>query len=97
MKILIILFSLNFCASHVNYYKVLGVGRKAREKEINKNYKMKLKKLHPDRYSDPKEKQKAQEEYTLVQEAYEILSDVQLKAAYDYGGMKRVEKIKKNR
>ncbi len=64
-------------------YEVLGVSRTATQEEIQKAYRKLSKKYHPDR--NPGDKQ-AENAYKEVQEAYEILSDPQKRAAYDRYG-----------
>jgi len=66
-----------------DYYEVLGVDKSASERDIKKAYKRLAMKYHPDR----NEGDKAQEEkFKEVQEAYEILTDDQKRAAYDQYG-----------
>lgn len=66
-----------------DYYEVLGVSRDANEEEIKKAYRQMARKLHPDvNKDDPK----AEEKFKEVNEAYEVLSDSQKRAAYDRFG-----------
>lgn len=66
-----------------DYYEVLGVDKGANERDIKKAYKRLAMKYHPDRNDGDK----AQEEkFKEVQEAYEILTDSQKRAAYDQYG-----------
>ena len=66
-----------------DYYEVLGVAKGADEKEIKKAYKRLAMKYHPDRTQGDKA---MEEKFKEVQEAYEILSDDQKRAAYDKYG-----------
>ena len=66
-----------------DYYDVLGCSKSASEAEIKKAYRTKAKELHPDRNSD---KKNAEENFKLINEAYEILKDPNKKAAYDRYG-----------
>jgi len=66
-----------------DYYEVLGVSKGADDKEIKKAYKRLAMKYHPDRTQGDKA---MEEKFKEVQEAYEILSDEQKKAAYDQYG-----------
>lgn len=65
-----------------DYYDVLGLEKGASKSEIKKAYRQLAKKYHPDvnKASD------AEERFKEVQEAYEVLSDDQKRAAYDQYG-----------
>lgn len=63
-------------------YAVLGVPREASQDDIRKAYRALARKLHPDVNKEPD----AQSKFTEVQEAYDILSDDEKKAAYDRYG-----------
>jgi DnaJ-class molecular chaperone len=64
-------------------YQVLGVGRQASKEEIQKAYRKLAKKYHPDMNLDDKQ---ANERFKRVQEAYDVLSDAEKRAAYDRYG-----------
>jgi len=66
-----------------DYYEVLGVPKNASEQDIKKAYRSMAKKYHPDRNKDNPE---AEAKFKEVQEANEILSDSQKRAAYDQYG-----------
>lgn len=66
-----------------DYYKVLGVGKKASENEIKKAYKKLAFKYHPDKNQGDK---KAEEHFKDISEAYAVLSDKQKRAQYDQFG-----------
>ena len=66
-----------------DYYEVLGVDKGASDKEIKKAYRRMAMKYHPDRNPDDKN---AEEHFKEVNEAFEVLSDNQKKAAYDQYG-----------
>jgi curved DNA-binding protein len=66
-----------------DYYKILGVDRKASEDDIRKAYRDLAKKYHPDR--NPGDKQ-AEERFKDINEAYQVLSDPQKRSVYDRVG-----------
>ncbi|XP_017492468.1 PREDICTED: dnaJ homolog subfamily C member 21-like [Rhagoletis zephyria] len=63
------------------YYEVLGVQPDATTEEIKKQYRVLALKCHPDKNLDNTEK--AAETFTLLQEAYSVLSDPKERAWYD--------------
>lgn len=69
-----------------DYYKVLGVSRDADERTIKKAYRTATKTYHPDKAAAkgvPKEE--AEKKMAAINEAYEVLSDPELKARFDRG------------
>ncbi len=63
-----------------DYYKILGVDRKASDDDIRKAYRDLAKKYHPDR--NPNNKQ-AEERFKEINEAYQVLSDSKKRQHYD--------------
>lgn len=63
-----------------DYYKILGVDRKASEDEIRKAYRKLAKQHHPD--YNPNNKQ-AEDRFKEINEAYEVLSDAKKRSHYD--------------
>ena len=55
-----------------DYYKVLGVDKKASSQEIKKAYRKLAKKYHPDLN---KGDEKSQEKFKEINEAYEVLGN----------------------
>jgi curved DNA-binding protein len=66
-----------------DYYKVLGVDRKAGDDEIKRAYRKLAMKYHPDR--NPGDR-KAEESFKEINEAYQVLSDADKRARYDQLG-----------
>jgi DnaJ family protein C protein 3 len=66
-----------------NYYKILGLPRSASKKEIKKAYRELALKWHPDKNAEDKEE--AEKMFQDISEAYEVLSDDELKGKYDRG------------
>ncbi len=66
-----------------DYYKILGVERKASAEEIKKKYRKLALQLHPDK--NPGDKQ-AEDRFKEVNEAYEVLGDPEKRAKYDQLG-----------
>lgn len=64
-----------------NYYEVLEVTPSASEEVIRSAYKSLVKKYHPDVY--PGNKEYANEQMFIINEAYEMLSDPDKRKAYD--------------
>ncbi len=63
-----------------DYYKVLGVERKASQDDIKKAFRKLARKHHPD--VNPGDK-KAEERFKEINEAYEVLSDPEKRQKYD--------------
>jgi len=69
-------------ATKRDYYDVLGIHRDASEDEIKKAYRKMAFKYHPDHNRN----HGAEETFKEINEAYEVLSDSQKRAAYDRFG-----------
>jgi DnaJ family protein C protein 3 len=67
-----------------NYYKILGIQRSASKKEIKSAYRKLALEWHPDKVDSDK-KEEAEKKFQDISEAYEVLSDEELKAKYDRG------------
>src|SRR5947209_2876532 len=63
-----------------DYYKILGVDKKANEKEIRAAYRKLARKYHPD--VNPGDKA-AEEKFKEINEANEVLSDPEKRKKYD--------------
>ena len=68
-----------------DYYKFLGVSRTATTKEIKKAYRALALEWHPDKHKGEEEKEKAEKQFQIIAEAYEVLSDDEKRAAFDRG------------
>ncbi|CBF82655.1 hypothetical protein AN3463.2 [Aspergillus nidulans FGSC A4] len=69
-----------------DYYKVLGVSKDADEKAIKRAYRQLVKQHHPDKAgSQGITKEEAEKRMAGINEAYEVLSDPELRAQYDSG------------
>ncbi len=65
----------------MDYYATLGVPKNASQSEIKKAYKTSALKYHPDKTgNDPK----SNEQFKLIAEAYETLSDTDKRQEYDF-------------
>lgn len=62
-----------------DYYAILGVSKDASQREIQKAFQQKARKLHPDVNKAPD----AEEKFKEVSEAYAVLSDEKKRARYD--------------
>jgi len=68
-----------------DYYKMLGVKRTATEREIKKAYRKLALQYHPDKHDSVEAKSEAEKKFQQIAEAYEILSNPELKGKYDRG------------
>ena len=66
-----------------DYYKILGVDRKASQPEIKKAYRKLAKQYHPDKNPDDKA---AEKKFKDISEAYEVLGDEENRKKYDQFG-----------
>ncbi len=66
-----------------DYYKILGVDRKASKEEIKRTYRKLALKYHPDRNPNNKP---AEDKFKEINEAYQVLSDPQKRSRYDQLG-----------
>ncbi len=64
-----------------DFYEILGVQASATREEIQRIYRQKAKLLHPD--VNPERRDWATEQFQLLNEAYDVLSDADLRKQYD--------------
>ena len=63
-----------------DYYKILGVDKKAAQEDIKKAYRKLAVKFHPDK--NPGDK-KAEDKFKEINEAYDVLGDAEKRKKYD--------------
>ncbi|CAG8636137.1 6015_t:CDS:2, partial [Cetraspora pellucida] len=68
-----------------DYYKILGVPRKADKKEIKRAYRKLAQEWHPDKYKGDLSPDQVAVKMSAINEAYELLSDDELRARFDNG------------
>ena len=71
-----------------DYYKLLGLDKDADERQIKKAYRTLSKKYHPDKNPDD---ESAQQKFVEVAEAYDVLTDKELRGVYDKYGHEGVK------
>jgi molecular chaperone DnaJ len=69
-------------AMRPDYYKTLGVDKKASAEEIKKAYRKLARKYHPDRNPDDKD---AESRFKDISQAYDVLGDPDKRKQYDSG------------
>ena len=69
-------------ATRPDYYKALGVDKKASADEIKKAYRKLARRYHPDRNPDDK---RAEERFKEISQAYDVLGDPEKRKQYDSG------------
>src|SRR5580658_10007519 len=69
-------------ASGPDYYKTLGVDKKATPEDIKKAYRKLARKYHPD--TNPDDKQ-AEERFKEISQAHDVLGDPDKRKQYDSG------------
>ena len=69
-------------ARQSDYYKVLGVDRKASQEDIKKAYRKLARQYHPDTNAESG----AEERFKQISEAYDVLGDPEKRKSYDRGG-----------
>jgi len=72
-----------------DYYEVLGVSKDASDSDLKKAYRRLAMKHHPDRNQDNSKESEAK--FKEAKEAYEVLSNADLKARYDRFGHEGLE------
>lgn len=73
-------------ARGATHYEVLGVARSVAPEEVKRVYYTHARRLHPDRFrrdADEEQRQRIDAAFARVTQAYEVLKDASLRAAYD--------------
>ncbi|EPQ31870.1 uncharacterized protein PFL1_00069 [Pseudozyma flocculosa PF-1] len=73
-------------AAAADYYKVLGVDRRASDRDIKRAYRKRAQKIHPDKHPDK------HQEFIELSDAYQALSDPETRKIYDRQGVEGVKK-----
>ncbi|KAG5959299.1 hypothetical protein E4U58_005035 [Claviceps cyperi] len=87
--LLLALVQLVLCAE--DYYNVLGVSKEATDKQLKSAYRKLSKKYHPDK--NPGD-ETAKENFVQVSEAYDVLSNAEMRKVYDRYGHDGVKQHK---
>ena len=66
-----------------NYYKVLDVSSRASQAEIKERFRFLANAYHPDKFATQAHKDKAEDEFKKINEAYQVLSVPAKRAEYD--------------
>jgi hypothetical protein len=66
-----------------NYYQILEVSPQASTEEIRQQYLFLVQAWHPDKFSKPDQKDRAEEKIKKINTAYDILKSPEKRAAYD--------------
>ena len=69
-------------AEERDYYEILGVSRDVTDAELKSAFRQLVRKYHPDVNKEPG----AEERFKEINEAYQVLSDPDKRAAYDRYG-----------
>lgn len=73
-------------ARGATHYEVLGVARSVAPEEVKRVYYTHARRLHPDRFrrdADEVQRQRIDAAFAKITQAYEVLKDASLRAAYD--------------
>ncbi|KAI0352335.1 DnaJ-domain-containing protein [Trametes cingulata] len=74
----------------VNFYEILGIKKDATPEEVRKAYRRRALQTHPDRLPQgvsPADKKAAEEQFRLVNNAYEVLNNEESRKLYDKHGV----------
>ena len=66
-----------------DYYAILGISRSATVADVRQAYMRQARERHPDRFTDPAEKERAHELFKAITTAFNTLSNDRLRREYD--------------
>merc|ERR1719450_1691238 len=89
----VVLFLVSEISGGRDFYKILGVSKRADTNTIKIAYRKLAKELHPDKNRDDPE---ADEKFKDLGVAYETLKDADLRKIYDQGGEEALQKAERN-
>ena len=69
-----------------DFYEILGLSREASQDDIRRSFRKLAMEHHPDRVTDPAQKEASEARFKRIAAAYEVLSDPEKKAKYDQYG-----------
>ncbi len=84
---------LSLVSAGEDFYKLLGISRRATSKEIKKAYRQKSLEFHPDK----NKAEGAAEKFSEIARAYEVLSDEEKKQIYDRQGEEGLKRHEEGR
>merc|ERR1712241_571751 len=93
LHILVLFLSISDVFGGRDFYKILGVSKKADTNTIKKAYRKLAKELHPDKNPDDPD---AESRFQDLGVAYETLKDPELRKIYDRGGEDALQKNERN-
>ncbi|GAK62688.1 DnaJ-domain-containing protein [Moesziomyces antarcticus] len=86
LSVLVALWTAALVAAAKDYYKVLGVDKTASDRDIKRAYRKRAQKIHPDKHPDK------HAEFLELSDAYQTLSDAEMRKIYDRYGVDGVKK-----
>jgi len=89
----VVIFLVSEISGGRDFYKILGVSKRADTNTIKKAYRKLAKELHPDKNRDDPE---ADDKFKDLGVAYETLKDPDLRKIYDKGGEEALQKNERN-
>ena len=69
-----------------DFYEILGLSRDASQDDIRRSFRKLAMEHHPDRVTEPAEKEVSEAKFKRIAAAYEVLSDPEKRAKYDQFG-----------